>query len=178
MATPPQLQRVHGFQPLLDLDSPVNVRLPLFDAPAGAVAAVAADVLPRLAGAHRSRQERDAPAVFDLLAGPREGGLGVGAPSFVQILAAARAALPYTGPIDASSPIAAPRGTGPNGTPMTVGREPVDMQHPMPPAPEAIQVLQAATAAMPVTPPRGAAGRIHLDVAYVQNRTVPNPDLR
>jgi hypothetical protein len=186
MTTPPRLDRGPGISQLADLHrDTVNVRLPLFDpAERAAVARLAADVLPQ-AGVRRSREERDAPGV-NLLGIPVGVGHPAEVPSFSRIHAAALAvpgllpggAPPYRGPVDASSPIRAPRGLGPHGTPMTISREAVDIVNPMRPGPvQVIQVIQPAEAPMPVTPPRGADGRIHAEVPYVINRTVPNPEL-
>ena len=189
MSTPPLLDRAPGIQQLQQPDRDIgNLRLPLFGTPERAavarVAAVAADVLPQ-AGVRRSRGERDAPA-FDLLGNPIGVGHRAEVPSFSRIHGAALpvpgrlpgAVPPYRGPLDASSPIAAPRGLGPHGTPMTIVREAVDVERPMGPGlHQVIQVIQPPEAPMPVTPPRRVDGRIHADVAYVINRTVPHPDL-
>ena len=180
MAIPPRLERVHGIRQLQDPDSRINMRIQLPDVLAAApTAAVAADILPRLAGSYRSRAERDVPRVFDLLSEPTGSRGGISARSPHQIGSEAfrigRAAPSYQGPLGASSPMIPRPGVGPSGTPMTEPREAQDLEHPMELALPVIQLPLRALVEDPSTPPRGADGRIRSEVLI--NRTQPNPHL-
>ena len=180
---PPSLARVSGIRQLQEPNSIVNVRLPLFETPAEVgAAAVAAVALPRLAGSRRARVDLQELPVFDLFSNPRIGRTGVRPPSPEERIREARSSIRgllagklYQGLDDLSSPVRPPAEIGPNGTPMTVVREPLDIQHPMSPQlRQAVVVLQSSAAAIPGTPPRGTDGKISSKVAFIVPRTVPN----